>query len=48
MANARAEAETVMFGALDSLFSSTGVKPKDVGILVVNCSLFNPTPPSPR
>ncbi|XP_037427258.1 3-ketoacyl-CoA synthase 4-like [Triticum dicoccoides] len=44
MANARAEAESVMFGALDSLFAATGVKPKDVGILVVNCSLFNPTP----
>jgi 3-ketoacyl-CoA synthase len=44
MANARAEAETVMFGALDGLFASTGVKPKDVGVLVVNCSLFNPTP----
>ncbi|KAG6532347.1 hypothetical protein ZIOFF_006187 [Zingiber officinale] len=44
MATAREEAEEVMFGALDNLFKSTGVKPKDVGILVVNCSLFNPTP----
>ncbi|XP_042428644.1 3-ketoacyl-CoA synthase 4-like [Zingiber officinale] len=44
MATAREEAEQVMFGALDNLFKSTGVKPKDVGILVVNCSLFNPTP----
>ncbi|KAH0451069.1 hypothetical protein IEQ34_021761 [Dendrobium chrysotoxum] len=44
MAAARAEAEQVMFGAIDKLFRSTGVKPKDVGILVVNCSLFNPTP----
>uniref|UniRef100_A0A0E0HIL6 3-ketoacyl-CoA synthase n=1 Tax=Oryza nivara TaxID=4536 RepID=A0A0E0HIL6_ORYNI len=44
MANARAEAESVMFGALDKLFKFTGVKPKDVGVLVVNCSLFNPTP----
>ncbi|OAY75640.1 3-ketoacyl-CoA synthase 4 [Ananas comosus] len=44
MANARAEAEQVMFGALDSLFRATGIKPKDVGVLVVNCSLFNPTP----
>ncbi|KAB2043274.1 hypothetical protein ES319_D01G004700v1 [Gossypium barbadense] len=44
MAAARQEAELVMFGALDTLFASTNVKPRDVGILVVNCSLFNPTP----
>ncbi|MED6119103.1 Protein Nef [Stylosanthes scabra] len=44
MATARAEAEEVMFGALDSLFQNTNLKPKDIGILVVNCSLFNPTP----
>ncbi|KAG6550587.1 hypothetical protein Mapa_007840 [Marchantia paleacea] len=44
MHEARLEAETVMFGALDELFEKTGVKPKEVGILVVNCSLFNPTP----
>lgn len=44
MKEARLEAEAVMFGALDSLFSKTGVNPKDIGILIVNCSLFNPTP----
>ena len=44
MANARAEAETVVFGALDTLFANTGLKPNDIGVLVVNCSLFNPTP----
>ncbi|CAL1354714.1 unnamed protein product [Linum trigynum] len=44
MAEARKEAEDVMFGALDALFDKTGVSPKDVGILIVNCSLFNPTP----
>ncbi|XP_078438870.1 3-ketoacyl-CoA synthase 11-like [Wolffia australiana] len=44
MAEARKEAETVMFGALDELFDKTRVKPKDVGVLIVNCSLFNPTP----
>lgn len=44
MAEARKEAEAVMFGALDELFAKTNVKPKDIGILVVNCSLFNPTP----
>ncbi|CAA7397162.1 unnamed protein product [Spirodela intermedia] len=44
MAEARKEAETVMFGALDELFAKTNTKPKDIGILIVNCSLFNPTP----
>ncbi|KAH7517810.1 hypothetical protein FEM48_Zijuj09G0103700 [Ziziphus jujuba var. spinosa] len=44
MAAAREEAEQVMFGALNNLFSHTHIKPKDIGILVVNCSLFNPTP----
>ncbi|PSS29435.1 3-ketoacyl-CoA synthase, partial [Actinidia chinensis var. chinensis] len=44
MAAARDEAETVMFTALDNLFVSTKIKPKDIGILIVNCSLFNPTP----
>ncbi|XP_022852962.1 3-ketoacyl-CoA synthase 4-like [Olea europaea var. sylvestris] len=44
MQAAREEAEQVMFGALDNLFANTKVKPKDIGILVVNCSLFNPTP----
>jgi 3-ketoacyl-CoA synthase len=44
MAEARKEAEMVMFGAIDELMEKTGVKPKDIGILIVNCSLFNPTP----
>ncbi|KAK1422867.1 hypothetical protein QVD17_18156 [Tagetes erecta] len=44
MKQARAEAELVMFGALDSLFSKTKVRPEEISILIVNCSLFNPTP----
>lgn len=44
MAEARKEARMVMFGAIDELFEKTRVKPKDIGILIVNCSLFNPTP----
>lgn len=44
MEQARSEAETVMFGALNSLFEKTGVKPSEIDILIVNCSLFNPTP----
>ncbi|KAF8014431.1 hypothetical protein BT93_H0300 [Corymbia citriodora subsp. variegata] len=44
MAEARAEAEAIMFGAVDQLLAKTGVKAKDIGILVVNCSMLNPTP----
>jgi 3-ketoacyl-CoA synthase len=44
MKASREEAEHVMFGCLDDLFGQTGIRPKDVGILIVNCSLFNPTP----
>ncbi|GMH30712.1 hypothetical protein Nepgr_032555 [Nepenthes gracilis] len=44
MLAARKEAEEVMFGAIDELLAKTSVKTKDIGILVVNCSLFNPTP----
>lgn len=44
MKEARSEAELVMFGALDSLFARTGVRPQEISILIVNCSLFNPTP----
>ncbi|WOL20085.1 3-ketoacyl-CoA synthase 6 [Canna indica] len=44
MEAARAEAELVIFSAIDELIAKTGIKPKDVDILVVNCSLFSPTP----
>ncbi|KAG5236918.1 ECERIFERUM family protein [Salix suchowensis] len=38
------EAELVIFSVMDSLFKKTGLKPKDIDILIVNCSLFSPTP----
>jgi 3-ketoacyl-CoA synthase len=41
---AKKEAEMIMFGAIDQLLAKTKVNVKDIGILVVNCSLFNPTP----
>ncbi|EYU26766.1 hypothetical protein ABFS82_12G078100 [Erythranthe guttata] len=41
---AREEAELVIFTCMDSLIRKTGVEPKDVDILVLNCSLFSPTP----
>ncbi|MBA0586319.1 hypothetical protein Gorai_017063, partial [Gossypium raimondii] len=44
MEAARGEAEVVIFSAMDSLFKKTGLKPKDIDILIVNCSLFSPTP----
>ncbi|KAG6765855.1 3-ketoacyl-CoA synthase 5 [Populus alba] len=44
MEAARGEAELVIFSAMDSLFKKTGIKPKDIDILIVNCSLFSPTP----
>jgi 3-ketoacyl-CoA synthase len=44
MAEARAEAQAVMFGAIDRALAKAGVRARDVGIVIVNCSLFNPTP----
>ncbi|KAI8541856.1 hypothetical protein RHMOL_Rhmol08G0094000 [Rhododendron molle] len=44
MASAWGEAEVVIFSALDSLFQKTNLNPKDIDILIVNCSLFSPTP----
>jgi 3-ketoacyl-CoA synthase len=44
MEAARAEAQLVIFSAIDDLVRRTGLKPRDVDILVVNCSLFSPTP----
>lgn len=44
MEAAREEAEYVMGSCLDELFAKTNTKPTDVDFLIVNCSLFNPTP----
>ena len=32
-----------MFGAIDSLLAKIGVRARDIGVVVVNCSLFNST-----
>ncbi|XP_077235994.1 3-ketoacyl-CoA synthase 6-like [Tasmannia lanceolata] len=44
MEAARGEAQQVIFSAIDSLLERTGIKPKDIDNLVVNCSMFSPTP----
>ncbi|MCO5605406.1 hypothetical protein L7F22_059590 [Adiantum nelumboides] len=44
MYEARCEAEAIIFDALNTLFLSTSISPRDIDILVVNSSLFNPTP----
>ncbi|GAB2242213.1 hypothetical protein Droror1_Dr00018988 [Drosera rotundifolia] len=38
------EAQTTIFTTMDALFEKTGLKPKDVDILVVNSCIFCPTP----
>lgn len=43
MEAARGELDSIL-PIVSELFEKTSVKPKDIGILVVNCSLFNPTP----
>ncbi|KAH7521367.1 hypothetical protein FEM48_Zijuj07G0025600 [Ziziphus jujuba var. spinosa] len=42
--DARKEAEAVIFGAVDQLLEKTGVKGEEIGIVIVNCSIFNPVP----
>jgi 3-ketoacyl-CoA synthase len=44
METARDEAKMVLFGAAEEVLRATGTKPQAVDILIVNCSLFNPTP----
>ncbi|KAJ8442510.1 hypothetical protein Cgig2_022393 [Carnegiea gigantea] len=44
MEAAHEEAEAVIFTAIDDLLSKTRVKPRDIDILIVNCSLFSPAP----
>ncbi|GAB4815153.1 hypothetical protein N2152v2_002199 [Parachlorella kessleri] len=44
METARQEAELVLYPAVEELLRKTGIKPRQVDVLVTNCSLFNPTP----
>jgi len=40
----RKEAETVIFDVVEQALKKANVKPKEIDILVINCSLFSPTP----
>nr|GMD95186.1 3-ketoacyl-CoA synthase 11 [Ipomoea batatas] len=41
---ARREARMVIFGCIDEVLEKTGVRAEEIGIVVVNSSLFGPTP----
>jgi hypothetical protein len=43
-AHARKEFETTCFSAIRDLLNKTGVQPRQIGIVITNSSLFNPTP----
>lgn len=44
LAEARKEAEMVIFGNIDQLLDKTGLTADQIGIVVANCSMFCPTP----
>merc|ERR1719230_219250 len=44
MANTKLESEAVVFPIVQEIFDKTGVLPHQIDFLVVNCSLYCPTP----
>nr|CAD1825279.1 unnamed protein product [Ananas comosus var. bracteatus] len=44
LGGSRDESELIIFTAVDDLFQKTGVDPKDINVVVVNCNSFAPMP----
>jgi predicted naringenin-chalcone synthase len=44
MAGSRKEAEIIIFDIVDQALKKANVHPREIDILVINCSLFSPTP----
>nr|XP_043620230.1 3-ketoacyl-CoA synthase 2-like [Erigeron canadensis] len=44
MKDSRREVEMSIFGSIDMLIAKTGVKCEDIGILIVNCCIYNAVP----
>ncbi|KAL6608060.1 hypothetical protein ACP70R_041123 [Stipagrostis hirtigluma subsp. patula] len=44
LAASREETELVIFSAVDDVFARTSVTPADIDVVIVNCSIFTPTP----
>lgn len=44
METSRKEAEAIIFDVVENALRKANVKPKEIDILVINCSLFSPTP----
>lgn len=44
MESSRKEAEAVIFDIVENALKKANVKPREIDVLVINCSLFSPTP----
>ena len=44
MEHARREFDAMCYAAVKELLNKSGVRPADIGVVITNSSLFNPTP----